>query len=265
MRRGVRNVLGAGATVLCLGGLLSACGGDSGDGYVATGAAGASPGRAPGKTVGPTGDVKMVPLERDGSGGGGRSGDSAGASPERDESSGASKSPGAEGRSGSGSGSDSVGVASPPGASSGRGGGRTGTGTGSGTGTGTGGSSPSPSGPGPGSGSGRPGTDPSPSGPAVLAVGDPERAPADKRWCEKVTVSFRNTGGSAVRSGEVTFGTHIIGALGVDWATIKSTVTLPAPIGPGRTREGAWTVCVDAWRVPLGMRVETRDVWVDWK
>ncbi|MEU8958787.1 hypothetical protein AB0C93_31370 [Streptomyces sp. NPDC048518] len=77
-------------------------------------------------------------------------------------------------------------------------------------------------------------------------------------------MTFRNTGGTAVRSGEVTFGTHIIGALGVDWATIKSTVALPAPIGPGAKREGAWTVCVDAWRVPLGMRVETRDVWVDW-
>ncbi|MFD4635596.1 hypothetical protein ACFVYR_14135 [Streptomyces sp. NPDC058284] len=99
----------------------------------------------------------------------------------------------------------------------------------------------------------------------MLKVGDPERSPADKRWCEEVTVTFRNTGGSPVRSGTVTFGTHVIGGLGVDWATIESTVKLPAPIDPGRKRERGWTVCVDAWRVPLGMRVETRDVSVDWR
>ncbi|MGW3416569.1 hypothetical protein [Streptomyces phaeochromogenes] len=97
-------------------------------------------------------------------------------------------------------------------------------------------------------------------GPAVLYVGDPERGPADKRWCEKVTVGFHNTGGTAVRSGTVTLGTHIIGALGIDWATVESAEKLPAPIAPGAREEKTWTVCVDAWRVPLGMRVETRDV-----
>lgn len=80
-----------------------------------------------------------------------------------------------------------------------------------------------------------------------------------------MTVTFRNTGGSPVRSGTVTFGTHIIGALGVDWATIESAVQLPAPIGPGQKREKSWPVCVDAWRVPLGMHVETRDVSVEWR
>lgn len=91
-------------------------------------------------------------------------------------------------------------------------------------------------------------------------MGAPVRAAADERWCEKVTVEFRNTGGSAARSGTVTFATHVIGALGVDWATIESTGPLPAPIDAGAARTKTYTVCVDAWRVPLGMHVETRDV-----
>ncbi|MEU9286805.1 hypothetical protein AB0D57_19330 [Streptomyces sp. NPDC048275] len=102
-------------------------------------------------------------------------------------------------------------------------------------------------------------------GPAALDVGEPRREATDQRWCENVTVSFHNTGGSAVRSGTVTFGTHIIGALGIDWATIGSTEDLPAPIAAGASRQKTWTVCVDAWRVPLGMHIETRDVSVQWK
>lgn len=104
-----------------------------------------------------------------------------------------------------------------------------------------------------------------PAGPAVLTWGDPVRSATDKRWCEDVTLAFVNSGGTAVRSGTVTFGTHIIGALGIDWGTVESTVGLPAPIGAGARKEKAWTVCVDAWRVPLGMRIETRDVTVQWK
>ncbi|WP_317633478.1 hypothetical protein [Streptomyces sp. HUAS TT20] len=80
-----------------------------------------------------------------------------------------------------------------------------------------------------------------------------------------MTVTFHNSGGTAVRSGEVTFGTHIIGALGIDWATIGSTEDLPAPIEAGARKKHTWTVCVDAWRVPLGMHIETRDAAVDWK
>jgi hypothetical protein len=96
-------------------------------------------------------------------------------------------------------------------------------------------------------------------------VGTPEREAAEERWCEKVTVEFRNTGGEAVRSGTVTFGTHVIGPLGLDWGTVESTEELPAPIASGRSRERTWTVCVEAWRVPLGWHVETRDVSADWK
>ncbi len=113
-----------------------------------------------------------------------------------------------------------------------------------------------------------PTSSPAPSAPptaAKLTVSDPEREPADRRWCEKVTLVFRNSGGTTVRSGTVTFGTHIIGALGIDWATVESTEQLPAPIGAGARKEKTWTVCVDAWRVPLGMHVETRDVDVRWE
>ncbi|MGW3651483.1 hypothetical protein [Streptomyces sp. NPDC000878] len=103
-----------------------------------------------------------------------------------------------------------------------------------------------------------------PVGPAHLTTDAPVREATDKRWCEKVTLAFHNTGGTPVRSGTVTFGTHIIDLLGIDWATIESRVALPVPIGAGETREGSWTVCVDAWRVPWGMRVETRVVGVEW-
>ncbi|MEV6051688.1 hypothetical protein [Streptomyces sp. NPDC052107] len=101
--------------------------------------------------------------------------------------------------------------------------------------------------------------------PADLTWGDPTTKPTDQRWCQKVTVGFENSGGAAVRAGSVTFGTHVIGALGIDWGTVDSTVDLPVPIAPGAHEDHTWTVCVDAWRVPLGMHIETRDVSVQWK
>ncbi|MFI1681486.1 hypothetical protein [Streptomyces sp. NPDC020607] len=264
MRRGVRNVLGAGAAVLCLGGLLSACGDGGGDdGYVATGAV---PERARGQAVGPDRDVKLVPLDEE-------DGDSAARRSGRSPSS-ASAGPrgggGSEGKSPASAGSSSPGARTE---------GRSGSPSAPGAGAG------SPGADGPGSQAPqdpqtprtpqtpqdpKPGPEPDPepgppSGPAALSVGDPDRKPADKRWCENVTVAFHNTGGAPVRSGTVTLGTHVIGALGVDWATIESTVKLPAPIGPGQKKKKTWPVCVDAWRVPLGMHVETRDVTVKWR
>ncbi|MDX2542839.1 hypothetical protein ACOT81_24395 [Streptomyces sp. WI04-05B] len=104
-----------------------------------------------------------------------------------------------------------------------------------------------------------------PTGPARLVTGALVRESTDRRWCEKATLPFHNTGGSPVRSGTVTFGTHIIDLLGIDWATIESTVPLPTPIGPGTGREESWTVCVEEWRVPWGMRVDTRVVGVQWE
>lgn len=143
---------------------------------------------------------------------------------------------------------------------------------GGGTGGGTGGGH-SPSGPGPGgdhppdppASPSASGGDPSPGSPARLAVGTPRREPDEgRRWCERVTVPLQNTGGRAVTAGTITFGTHVIGPLGVDWVTVRSTAALPVPLAAGERREPAWTVCVDAWRVPLGWRVETRDVSAEW-
>ncbi|QOV37238.1 hypothetical protein IM697_01870 [Streptomyces ferrugineus] len=231
-------LLGASAAVVCLGGLLAACGGGGGgDGYVATGAAGGPP-RISGTAAAPTGEVTLVPLDEpergpDGGGdGGGGPMDSPGREGSKEPSTGpaATELPAAPPAAAP---SDTPEPAAPPS------------------------SSPAPSPP-PAS----PATTPSP---AKLTVSDPEREPTDKRWCEKVTLDFHNSGGTAVRSGTVTFGTHIIGALGIDWATIESTEKLPAPIGAGARKEKTWTVCVDAWRVPLGMRIETRDVTVRWE
>jgi hypothetical protein len=32
------------------------------------------------------------------------------------------------------------------------------------------------------------------------------------------------------------------------------------PVEGGAKKEKTWEICVDAWRVPLGMHVETQDV-----
>ncbi|MER6789241.1 hypothetical protein ABT330_32265 [Streptomyces sp. NPDC000658] len=79
-----------------------------------------------------------------------------------------------------------------------------------------------------------------------------------------MTLTFVNSGGHAVGSGTITFGSHVVDALGTDWATRESTAPLPAPIAAGTRKVRTWTVCVDAWRVPLGMHIETRDVSVRW-
>ncbi|MGW2300507.1 hypothetical protein [Streptomyces sp. NPDC001809] len=99
----------------------------------------------------------------------------------------------------------------------------------------------------------------------MVTVSPPVLTDGDRRWCEKVTVTFRNSGGTAARSGTVTFATHVIGALGVDWATLTSSQPLPAPIAPGTARTETYTVCVDSWRVPLGMRIDTRKVSATWR
>lgn len=265
-RRG--TVFAASAAALCLGGALAACGAGAGggDGYVAVGAAGTGPEKAPTGAVAPSGKVTLIPLDGAGSDGGG--GDAGGGAEPKPGSSAQSGSPG--GADATGGGAD--GGAQSPGSSGAGTGGTTGSassgdtggtgnvdgagGTGSGgTGSVSQGPSGAPSAPGPTASA----------GPAVLTLSAPERAPADDRWCEEVTVEFRNTGGSPVRSGTATFATHVIGALGIDWATIESTAPLPAPIDAGAARKKTYTVCVDAWRVPLGMHIETRDVTAVWK
>ncbi|MEU1801755.1 hypothetical protein [Streptomyces sp. NPDC019937] len=270
-RRG--TALATSAAALCLGALLGGCAG-SGQGHVATGAAGPGDGRAPTKAVPPEGGVDLVPLDR---------GDGSGERRRTDGKSAPGTAPGpagAEGTSGASpttaSSTGTPGPAAsapsrPPSTGSvGRRGGEQGGDASPGGGTGPGGTGstggrtddePAPPAP-PGGTSPAPST---PSGPAALKVGDPERTATDERWCEKVTVEFRNTGGLPVVSGEVTLSTHVVDALGLDWATLESKRKLPAPIGAGQKRVRTWKVCVDAWRVPLGMHIETRDVSVDWK
>ncbi|MFD4371554.1 hypothetical protein [Streptomyces sp. NPDC058486] len=94
----------------------------------------------------------------------------------------------------------------------------------------------------------------------MLTVSVPVTADGERRWCEKVTVTFRNTGGSPAASGTATFATHVIGALGIDWGTVTTSQPLPGPIAAGAARTHTYTVCVESWRVPLGMRVDTREV-----
>ncbi|WP_436980071.1 hypothetical protein [Streptomyces sp. enrichment culture] len=268
-RRGGR--IAASAALVCIGvPLLGGCGSGDDEGYVAVGAGGQSDDAG---TVRPDDKVRMVPLpdgkdHRTGKNDDGRTadgdraeaadGDSRAERKTGTSGGGDATADGGSGSSGSakgGNGSGGAGAGGPssttgPGEGSGGAGGSTGTGGGSGGsggGSAPGDSSPSPS----------PGT---PQGPAVLEASEPERAKGEHRWCEKVTVRFSNTGGSPVTKGKITFGTHIIGGLGVDWDTRETTRALPVPIGPGEKKEKTWTVCVDAWRVPLGMHIETRDV-----
>jgi hypothetical protein len=234
--------IGASAAVVCLGGMLAACRAQGdGDGYVATGSAP----QAPGKAVQPTGGVSLVPLDAETS-----------APPSK----GPADSPGAGGSSSAPSAREGEGATadSPTPSTETEGEGETGgeSETEGAESPRTPATSPSPS------GGGSPTTSPAP---AALTWSEPEREPTDKRWCEKVTVDFHNSGGTAVRSGTVTFGTHIIGALGIDWGTVESAEKLPVPVGAGARKEKTWTVCVDEWRVPLGMHIETRDVAVRWK
>ncbi|MEU4168050.1 hypothetical protein AB0F46_14365 [Streptomyces sp. NPDC026665] len=268
-RRGA--LLGASAAALCLSGVLAACGSGGGGGYAAVGAADGSAG-ASGAVAAPSGEVSLAPLDgpsgkgSNTAGGRGSSGSGKG---------GSAAGPGGSSTDGTGDTDASGGSTAGPGGSAG---GEDGSGNGANS-AGSGATSPSgspresPSGGDSGSTGGSSGGSPTPPAPAptvsarpaALSVGEPSRAATDRRWCEKVTASFTNTGGTAVRSGTVTFGTHIIGALGIDWATIRSTEPLPAPIAAGARKSGTWTVCVDSWRVPLGMHVETQDVSVDWK
>ncbi|NEB40646.1 hypothetical protein [Streptomyces sp. SID14515] len=279
-RRG--SAVAASAAALCLGaGLLSGCGSGPGDGYVAVGAAAEDSKGPSGGDGRPSGEVTLTPLDESGGGAasGGRGG---GASPSAGSSPGASVprgsqdgpggggartgSAGGQGAAGAPGSADAAGVHGSPSSPGSPG---SPSSPGSSDAPGAKPAEPAkpstPSKPGGGGSSGTPKPPAPPATPAALTLSAPQRAAADKRWCEKVTVEFRNTGGSPARSGTVTFATHIIGALGVDWATITSSQPLPAPIDAGSTRSKTYTVCVESWRVPLGMRVETQDVSAEWE
>ncbi|MCQ4043042.1 hypothetical protein ACFOSC_13585 [Streptantibioticus rubrisoli] len=96
--------------------------------------------------------------------------------------------------------------------------------------------------------------------PAHLQISGVRQAATGQRWCQDVTVDFTNSGDLPVTSGTVTFATHVIGLLGVDWATVDTTEKVPVPIAGGQRVSGTWQICLDSWRVPLGMHIETRSV-----
>ncbi|MEU3461401.1 hypothetical protein ABZ721_15835 [Streptomyces sp. NPDC006733] len=247
-RRGAALAVPAVGAVLLLALTTAGCGTASDDGYVAVGGVGPSQGGATGD-VPRVGPVELVPLDGPAPPGSGRP-----------STSGAPPAPGSTPGSPPGSPGSDPGSTGAPGTTPGRvQGGSTAPGApanppagGSGTTT------PAPPGTTPPHTS-PPGTTP-PATPARLTVSTPKRAPAADRWCEKVTVTFTNSGGRAATSGSVTFGTHIIGGLGIDWATIETTKPVPVPLAGGASKAQTWEVCVDAWRVPLGMHIETRDV-----
>ncbi|WP_405979657.1 hypothetical protein [Streptomyces sp. NBC_00158] len=277
MRTGPRAAL---ALALCCTAFaaLTGCGQEQ-DGYVVVGAAAAGPERGAGENVPPREQVEFQPLA---SGGQAPSSDGPGSTP-----------PGAPGSQpdggsaqGGGTADAPVGSAPAPGTPPDPGTPATpGSTGGAGTGATTPGAPGTPAPPAPQNPPGTPGTPGAPGSPgtpappapkpgttppappatpARLALGTPVRSAASDRWCERVTVTFTNTGTTAARSGTVTFATHVMGALGIDWATITTTQPLPAPIAGGGSKTQAYTVCVEAWRVPLGMHVETRNVSAAW-
>lgn len=261
-RRVVWGASAAAAVVVGAAGFAVGCGGGGhGGDYVAIGAAGdpAAPG-ADGPAD-PTGGVRLVPLDGQGDSPGGAYG------PDASAKSGAGAAAGAGPHAGTPGSAPVAGAGAPQDPTQGAPveggpGGRTPPGRPAPPRSTTPSSSPSP--PAPSSTASGPSGGAS-AGPASLAVSRPVRANADQRWCENVTLTFVNSGGSAVRSGTITFGSHVVDALGTDWATRESTAPLPVPIAAGARTERTWTVCVDAWRVPLGMHIETRDVSVRWE
>ncbi|BDH16152.1 hypothetical protein HOK021_73310 [Streptomyces hygroscopicus] len=272
----------ASAAVLCLGALLAGCGSAAGEGYVAVGAAGPADGQAPTRAVPPGEGVELTPLDGHGDrkgGGGNGSGDGNGSGSNEGSAPTGRPGPGSAVGSGGGETADGSGAPGSPGASGAPPGPSVppaGAHPGHGDGT------TPPTSPGASNSPGHPGGSTPPHGspapeppsptipagadaPAGLLIGKPALAGTDVRWCQKVTLDFLNSGDRPVTAGTVTFGTHIIGALGVDWATITSTHKLPLPLAPGKKKTGTWRVCVDGWRVPLGMHLDTKDVTFGWK
>lgn len=144
----------------------------------------------------------------------------------------------------------------PPRSSGGSGGGKSG-GTSTGGGTGSGGGTGKSTGGG-GSTGGAGGGTGAPQTPASLAVTALHTADTAQRWCQRVTLTLANSGDRAATSGTVTFATHVIGVLGIDWWTYQTSQSLTVPVAGHATVNESWTVCLDAWRVPLGMHLETR-------
>ncbi|MFE7094955.1 hypothetical protein [Streptomyces erythrochromogenes] len=247
---------------------LTGCGGPAREGFSAVGAAAPGPERGAGDNVAPRGGVQFQQLGDPSTTGG-----SAGSSSTSPDPAGSGTAAGPA--PGGATSTTPGGSARAPGATVGQG--RTSAPPGSGGTPGSPGSPGTPTNPanpggptGPTSPTGPPGKPgttppaPPPVTPAQLTLSAPARSAAADRWCERVTVTFTNTGTTAARSGTVSFATHVIGALGVDWATITTTQPLPAPVAGGASKTQTYTVCLEAWRVPLGMHVDTRKVTASW-
>lgn len=251
---------------------LTGCGGPAREGYVAVGAAAPGPERGVGENVAPRARVEFQSLPQAAPGSSAAAGGTSGSTSADIPPSGApGVTPGGgQGEVPGGTPPSAPGLQPPggptPGGSTPTGPGGTGNPPGTAPGTrpptAPGGTPGTPSSPPPKPAPSTPA--PPPATPAKLSIGAPTRAATAERWCEQVTVAFTNTGGTAARSGTVSFATHIIGALGVDWATITSTQPLPAPIAGGTTKTKTYRICVESWRVPLGMRVETQKVTATW-
>ncbi|MDI3417716.1 DUF6114 domain-containing protein [Streptomyces luteolus] len=96
---------------------------------------------------------------------------------------------------------------------------------------------------------------------AVLTLRDPRREAVDVPWCEKVTLTVRNTGGRPVSGAVVVFDTKIVGALGRVRATETSRQDVPGVLDPGESRRHDWRVCVSERYAPgflFGHRLEHR-------
>ncbi|MGW1375686.1 hypothetical protein ACWD6P_15645 [Streptomyces sp. NPDC002446] len=258
MRRTTTTYASASAAALCLGVLLTGCGSAAEEGYVAVGAAGPADGHAPVRPVPPRDGVQLTPLDGH----------------EAAEDHAARRDDGRD--TADGDGKRRARPAPAPGSSPGPSGSAAPSPPSDADGTGPGASPNAPSPPGtstpPHSSPGSPAPEPpsptipaGPDAPAGLVVGRPGLADTDVRWCEKVTLDLLNTGDRPVTSGKVTFGTHVIGALGIDWTTVTSRHKLPLPLAPGQRKTGTWRVCLEAWRVPPGMHIDTKDVTFSWK
>ncbi|MGW6978067.1 hypothetical protein ACWGE1_01250 [Streptomyces sp. NPDC054932] len=260
MRKGSRAAATALLALCCTAAAgLTGCGGPARDGHVAVGAAAPGPERGAGENVAPRGQVEFQQLGGPDAPGGSTASSSTSTAPAGSGTPGAST-PGGATTTGPGGSADAPGTPSGPG--------RTPPAPGT---PGTPGTPTVPGTPGPPGTPTRPPTGPGTtppappaSTPARLTLSTPVRAAAADRWCERVTVTFTNTGTTAANAGTVSFATHIIGALGVDWATITTSQPLPAPLAGGTAKTQTYTVCVESWRVPLGMHVDTRKVTATW-
>ncbi|MEY9965661.1 hypothetical protein ABIA33_003707 [Streptacidiphilus sp. MAP12-16] len=94
--------------------------------------------------------------------------------------------------------------------------------------------------------------------PASLSASAPSDSAGSQRWCQNVTLTLTNSGGRAADAATVTFSTHVIGALGTDWWTYQTQQPLHAPVPGHASATETWSVCLDSWRVPAGMHLETR-------